>query len=567
MFWIAAAWVWLSSWAWSAELPADLDAVPRHAVGFAHLRAADLWRCDALAELRRFVDSAGKEVFEAYESNLPVPPSNLDRITLILLTPESFADPFPTPAPEAFSAVAVIATKKPIDRMALRKNLAHREKKTGRHIYYFYEPLWAGVVLIDDRTFLVASEDALIHYLKLREKDDPKGPLTPALREAAGTHLFTLGINPAPFARQAVDNLPKNLAALASARLGIITTSGDKESQVNLTAEFPSDDDTKSGEKAVRDLLDLALAGLKVLIHEAEQYIDKLKKDEEDEHNPFANHGLAARLARGGIMLFGLGMLRDVEEGLKSVKVQRDGTTVRIRLDAANSQKAQMAASVIGAELLASGVAFGRAVRFSRIAASSGEDANPEEFRLKHIADAIAKYRDEKGHYPPPAIYDERGNALLSWRVALLPYLGDEAEELHRQFRLDEPWDSLHNKKLIARMPECFRSLDNDLFLEVAGKTTTVVFVGPGSIFNGPKGVNKDDVNGKTVLLGIVGSPASVYWTKPADVRVIPEEPLPKLVDLDVKHIHVLTVDQKFEKVEMNDAGKALREKILRKQK
>src|SRR5437764_1375248 len=40
-------------------LPADLDLVPRNAVGFLHLRAADLWRSDLAKELRYLVDKAG----------------------------------------------------------------------------------------------------------------------------------------------------------------------------------------------------------------------------------------------------------------------------------------------------------------------------------------------------------------------------------------------------------------------------------------------------------------------------------------------------------------------------
>jgi hypothetical protein len=38
----------------------------------------------------------------------------------------------------------------------------------------------------------------------------------------------------------------------------------------------------------------------------------------------------------------------------------------------------------------------------------------------------------------------------LSWRVAILPFLAEE--ELHAEFRPFEPWDSPHNKALIARM-------------------------------------------------------------------------------------------------------------------
>ena len=48
------------------------------------------------------------------------------------------------------------------------------------------------------------------------------------------------------------------------------------------------------------------------------------------------------------------------------------------------------------------------------------------------------------------------GKPLLSWRVKLLPYL--EQGALYKEFHLDEPWDSEHNKKLRATVPATYRS-------------------------------------------------------------------------------------------------------------
>jgi hypothetical protein len=45
-------------------------------------------------------------------------------------------------------------------------------------------------------------------------------------------------------------------------------------------------------------------------------------------------------------------------------------------------------------------------------------------------------------------------SSLLSWRVAMLPYL--EQDVLYRQFKLDEAWDSENNTKLIASMPKVY---------------------------------------------------------------------------------------------------------------
>ncbi|HEY7423501.1 MAG TPA: sigma-70 family RNA polymerase sigma factor [Gemmataceae bacterium] len=67
---------------------------------------------------------------------------------------------------------------------------------------------------------------------------------------------------------------------------------------------------------------------------------------------------------------------------------------------------------------------------------------------LKKLARAMHDYAyKHESQMPPPAIYDKKGKALLSWRVALLPYL--DQNNLYKLFHLDEPWDSPHNRKLL----------------------------------------------------------------------------------------------------------------------
>ena len=77
---------------------------------------------------------------------------------------------------------------------------------------------------------------------------------------------------------------------------------------------------------------------------------------------------------------------------------------------------------------------------------------------LKTIAMAMQAAKDDKNHFPGD-IWDKTEKdrkPLLSWRVALLPYLGKE--KLYNEFRLDEPWDSKHNKRAAMRVPACYRT-------------------------------------------------------------------------------------------------------------
>ncbi len=72
--------------------------------------------------------------------------------------------------------------------------------------------------------------------------------------------------------------------------------------------------------------------------------------------------------------------------------------------------------------------------------------------QFKNLALGMLNFESARKHLPPSAICDKDGHPLLSWRVAILPYLGEG--NLYKQFHLDEPWDSPHNRTLIAKMPK-----------------------------------------------------------------------------------------------------------------
>ncbi|MCA9151996.1 MAG: DUF1559 domain-containing protein, partial [Planctomycetales bacterium] len=80
---------------------------------------------------------------------------------------------------------------------------------------------------------------------------------------------------------------------------------------------------------------------------------------------------------------------------------------------------------------------------------------------LKQLGVALMSYESARGRYPTSAIYTPEGKPGLSWRVALLPYL--EEQGLYRQFHLNEPWDSPHNRELARQMPAVFKSPGSDL--------------------------------------------------------------------------------------------------------
>ncbi len=147
---------------------------------------------------------------------------------------------------------------------------------------------------------------------------------------------------------------------------------------------------------------------------------------------------------------------------------------------------------------------------------------------VKQVLLALLTYEADNARLPPQAICDKQGNPLLSWRVAILPYLGEE--ELYEAFHLDEPWDSEHNRELIGRMPQVFVSPLATADETQNGLTNLQVLAGPGTPFTKPAtGIRPADVrDGMSNTLAVVEavSDAAVPWTKPADILFDPDEPL-----------------------------------------
>ena len=145
--------------------------------------------------------------------------------------------------------------------------------------------------------------------------------------------------------------------------------------------------------------------------------------------------------------------------------------------------------------------------------------------RLKQMALAMYNYRDTMKALPAAAVYSKDGKPLLSWRVALLPYL--DQQELYTKFKLDEPWDSPHNKKLLQEMPKVFAPATGK---SKASFTPYRVFTGKDTVFPGKEGVRLQDIlDGTSQTLLIVEAAEGVPWTKPDELPYDAKKPLPKL--------------------------------------
>ncbi len=134
---------------------------------------------------------------------------------------------------------------------------------------------------------------------------------------------------------------------------------------------------------------------------------------------------------------------------------------------------------------------------------------------LKQIALAFHNYRYVFKRFPTAAIYSQEGKPLLSWRVAILPYI--EQKTLYQRFNLNEPWDSPHNKALLDDMPEEFAPPGAD-----KGKghlTHYRVFTGPGTLFADRWPARLTNIrDGPSNTLLVIEAREPVPWTKPDDL-------------------------------------------------
>ncbi|AMV36242.1 sigma-70 family RNA polymerase sigma factor [Planctomyces sp. SH-PL62] len=111
--------------------------------------------------------------------------------------------------------------------------------------------------------------------------------------------------------------------------------------------------------------------------------------------------------------------------------------------------------------------------------ASEAADVKVKNLQRLLVAMLQSMSATDTASFPAAAIHGPDGQPLLSWRVAILPFLGEEA--LYREFHLDEPWDGPHNRSLIARMPAVYRTPD---IPTQAGRTRFRGFSIPGAMFD-----------------------------------------------------------------------------------
>ncbi len=189
----------------------------------------------------------------------------------------------------------------------------------------------------------------------------------------------------------------------------------------------------------------------------------------------------------------------------KNLNVSNEAETVTVSLTWNAALRTQLLELVT--------VAAGKA----RGAARSAQSKN----NMKQIGLAVYNYDFTYENFPvgeKDGIKFADGKPLLSWRVHILPFI--EQQALYDRFKLDEPWDSEHNIKLLDEMPFVYA---NPAHKGLKNKTVYRAPAGDNSILGGNSVIGLKDIldgTANTAMVLDVAPEMAIEWTKPDSLAI-----------------------------------------------
>ena len=483
----------------------ELALVPADAAGFVHVRAADIWKSDLLAQIRKTWERAGAKAIADLDRQFVPAPSSLSRVTgFVVMTPEK--------GPQPFGVIAFSAPFNPADVAKTYLPNGRARKSGGKTIYT--SPAGADVALYmpNNQTIVVSSKEGMTEYLSRPVAKD--GPLAAALKQAAGGKEIVAAANIAalPIPPGALDGLPPDVQPILKAEQIVLTVDLGKEASIALKAAYKDEAAATAAENGVRGLIKLGRAELAKAKTELEK-----KLNDPDVDTPRKAEDLPEAVAS----VFGLGALGRVDDLLADPKlVVRTGTDLTFT---AEVPKEIAALGGLGAV----GLGFALpAVQKVREAAGRASSSN----NLKQLGIAIHSFHDANNRFPAD-IKDKTGKAILSWRVEILPYI--EQQALYQQIKLDEPWDGPNNRNLAKMRIPTFTSPNapNVQLPDGWGATHYRGVSGKGMAFDStaPRLNFAGFTDGLSNTIMVVETGDPVPWMKPEDLTIPAKGAIPRI--------------------------------------
>ena len=490
----------------NGQQPEDLKLVPGNAVLAVHMDLAKLWQSESMKDMRELLKKAGPKALIELEKRFIPDPTTVETVTGFVMFPKNPGSP-----PEfAF----LISLKKPVKEKALFLSAmpdGETIKKDGINMVVKDD---IGLILMNQGKLIAVGAPSLLPTLG-KNTAPAKGDFARFLKgNAAG--LINAAINFEPIPKEVFASAPPPFNSIVNGmqymEAGIAV---EKTLRLSTTITYEKEDQAKAALETVKGFAKMGLAEMVEPRKEVEKRV--FPKDQVGA-NPLTD--LPEFLAA----LAGLAILNEAENLLKNPPITLAGTSLKADYTAPQiSSNALIPTTAIAIGMLLP------AVSKVREAAQRTSSIN----NLKQIALAMHNYHSTYGAFPAAAICDKKtGKPLLSWRVAILQYIEEEA--LYEKFKMDEPWDSEHNLKLAKNMPKIY-------FHPKANKpgddkTHYRLFYGKGAAFelNKPSGLAQI-TDGSSNTLMVVEAEESVVWTNPNDLAFDPAKALPKMLSIDGK--------------------------------
>jgi prepilin-type processing-associated H-X9-DG protein len=466
-----------------------LDYIPPDAALVVHARMADLWKSDGLKDVRRIILKAGPDALATLDRRFSPAPSTADRVTAYIVAPAGG---------EGLQVVALLSFASSFDKAAVLKNTFPgakpiRGKQTD---WYGDEADDLGVLFLTDRTLAFGNYRGVARLAAGPPARATAATTFPELADPAKLVVVAAnlaGLPPSVLGDMARE-FPPALRPILKAKAAVVSLDAGADSPVHLRLTYPDRAAADAADKAIRD----GVAHAKGLIGEARV---ELRKKLDGDGKPAGADALPDAL----LGLAGLGALQEAEDLLDGLPLKRSGETFTLAVPVPS----QLRPLVLGSGL-AAGFAV-PAVQRIRLAANRMKDSN----NLKQMALAMHNYHDVNDSIPA-AICDNAGKPLLSWRVAILPFI--EQENLYKEFKLDEAWDSDHNKKLLDKMPKVYEVPGAPVR---EGRTHYRTFVGakaPWADYAAKAQIPGSIPDGTSNTWMIVTAADAVEWTKPDEL-------------------------------------------------
>ena len=135
---------------------------------------------------------------------------------------------------------------------------------------------------------------------------------------------------------------------------------------------------------------------------------------------------------------------------------------------------------------------------------------------FREINSAIINYESGRGAFPPAFETDDAGKPIHSWRVLMLPSIGEEA--LYAKYDFSEPWDGPNNIKLVDQMPWVYACP----FESGKGLTPYKLVVDKDTPFEAGKILSYADIldDSSSTFAIVEDLKDPIPWTKPEDLTI-----------------------------------------------